>query len=66
MRKMIIYKKQVVENNDNKDSIISMEEYFAYITEYGEKVSATTRSARKYLRKIGMIDEKCNFIKRQK
>lgn len=48
---------------DNKNNTtINIEEYLAYIKSRGDYYASTTRRARKFLRDIGMIDKKGNFI----
>lgn len=61
MDKIVIHR-QIIEFDNKNNSIINIEEYLSYIKTQGDYFASTTRRSRKFLRDIGMIDKKGNFI----
>lgn len=46
-------------------TMINTQDYLKIIENYGKEKARTVRSSRKFLREIGMIDSKGNFIKKK-
>jgi CTP synthase (UTP-ammonia lyase) len=56
-KKETILRRITWQEGPSSETTIDFEDYLKLIKSYGEKKSKTTRSSRKYLREIGLIDK---------